>query len=37
MKIEVINTGSELLTGQVVNTNVAHIGDRLIALGLCCL
>ena len=34
MKIEVINTGSELLTGQVVNTNVAHIGERLITLGL---
>ena len=34
MKIEVINTGSELLTGQVVNTNIAHLGERLITLGL---
>ena len=34
MKIEVINTGSELLIGQVVNTNVGHIGQRLSSIGL---
>ena len=34
MNIEVINTGSELLIGQVVNTNVGHIGQRLSSIGL---
>ena len=34
MIIEIINTGSELLNGQVVNTNVGHIGQRLLSLGL---
>lgn len=34
MTIEIINTGSELLNGQVVNTNVGHIGQRLLSLGL---
>ena len=34
MVIEIINTGSELLNGQVVNTNVCHIGQRLLSIGL---
>lgn len=34
MKIEVINTGSELLLGRVVNTHLAFIGDSLFKLGL---
>ncbi|MFK5923079.1 MAG: competence/damage-inducible protein A [Verrucomicrobiota bacterium] len=34
MKIEVINTGTELLLGQVVNTHLAFIGDSLFKLGL---
>ena len=34
MKIEVINTGSELLLGRVVNTHLAFIGDSLFRLGL---
>lgn len=34
MKIEVINTGTELLLGRVVNTHLAFIGDSLFKLGL---
>lgn len=34
MKIEVINTGSELLLGEVVNTHVAWLGKQLFGLGL---
>ena len=34
MVFEIINTGSELLNGQVVNTNVCHIGQRLLSIGL---
>ncbi|MCF6312744.1 MAG: competence/damage-inducible protein A [Verrucomicrobiales bacterium] len=34
MKIEIINTGSELLLGLVINTHLAFIGDSLFKLGL---
>ncbi len=34
MKIEVINTGSELLLGRTVNTHLAFLGDSLFKLGL---
>ena len=34
MNVEVINTGSELLIGQVINTNVGHLGQELLSLGL---
>jgi len=34
MKVELINTGTELLLGDVVNTNAAWLGRRLTELGL---
>ncbi|MCB1063187.1 MAG: competence/damage-inducible protein A [Verrucomicrobiae bacterium] len=34
MRIEVINTGTELLLGKVVNTHVTFFGDELFKLGL---
>ncbi len=34
MRIEVLNTGTELLLGKVVNTHVAFFGDELFKLGL---
>ena len=34
MRVEVINTGSELLLGQVINTNVAFLGQKLAELGI---
>ena len=34
MKLEVINTGSELLLGNVVNTHLAFLGRELFPLGL---
>jgi len=34
MRLEVVNTGTELLLGQVVNTHVAYFGDQLIPLGI---
>ena len=34
MKIEVINTGTELLLGKVVNTHLAFLGEELFKLGL---
>ena len=34
MKIEIINTGTELLIGDVINTNAAWLGQRLVELGL---
>lgn len=34
MKIELINTGTELLIGDVINTNAAWLGQRLVELGL---
>ena len=34
MIVEVINTGSELLIGQVINTNVGLLGQELLSLGL---
>jgi nicotinamide-nucleotide amidase len=34
MRIELINTGTELVLGDTINTNAAWIGQRLAALGL---
>ena len=34
MNVEVINTGSELLIGQVINTNIGLLGQELLSLGL---
>ncbi|MCB1235791.1 MAG: competence/damage-inducible protein A [Verrucomicrobiae bacterium] len=34
MRVEVINTGTELLLGKVINTHAAFFGDRLFTLGL---
>lgn len=34
MRLEVVNTGTELLLGQVVNTHVAYFGRELFKLGL---
>jgi len=34
MKIEVLNTGSELLLGQVLNTHLGYISEKLLPLGL---
>jgi nicotinamide-nucleotide amidase len=34
MIVEVIAVGTELLLGQIINTNVAHIGGRIADLGL---
>ncbi len=34
MNVEVLNTGSELLLGNVVNTHLAYIGRQLFPLGL---
>lgn len=34
MKVEIINTGTELLIGDVINTNAAWLGQRLVELGL---
>ena len=34
MRIDVINTGTELLLGKVINTHAAHFGDELFKLGL---
>lgn len=34
MRIEVINTGTELMLGQVVNTHLGYFGERLLELGL---
>ncbi len=34
MRIEVINTGTELLLGKVVNTHVSYFGQELFKLGL---
>ncbi len=34
MRVEVINTGTELLLGQVTNTHVGYFGGELLALGL---
>ncbi|HEY2573675.1 MAG TPA: molybdopterin-binding protein, partial [Verrucomicrobiaceae bacterium] len=34
MKIELVNTGTELLIGDVVNTNAAWLGQRMTELGL---
>lgn len=34
MRIELLNTGTELLLGDTINTNAAWIGQRMAALGL---
>lgn len=34
MRIEVVNTGTELLLGKVVNTHVGYFGEKLFKLGL---
>lgn len=34
MNVEVLNTGSELLLGNVVNTHLAYLGQQLFPLGL---
>jgi nicotinamide-nucleotide amidase len=34
MRVEIINTGTELLIGQVINTHVAYLGQTLLGLGL---
>ena len=34
MKVEVINTGTELLLGNVTNTHLAFLGQELFPLGL---
>ncbi len=34
MRLEVVNTGTELLLGQVVNTHAAYLGRELFKLGL---
>jgi nicotinamide-nucleotide amidase len=34
MKIEIINTGSELLLGSTLNTHGAWLGQQLLGLGL---
>lgn len=34
MKVELINTGTELLIGDVINTNAAWLGQRMVELGL---
>jgi len=34
MKVEIINTGTELLIGDVINTNAAWLGQRLVEVGL---
>ena len=34
LRIEIINTGSELLIGQVVNTHGAYFGQQLLEIGL---
>ena len=33
MKVEIVTTGSELLLGQIVNTNAAYMSQRLNDLG----
>jgi len=34
MRIEVINTGTELLLGKVTNTHLSYLGNELFKLGL---
>ena len=34
MRVELVNTGTELLLGDTVNTNASWIGQRLAALGI---
>lgn len=34
MRIEVVNTGTELMLGQVINTHAAYLGEQLLPLGL---
>ena len=34
MRIEILCTGDEILTGKTINTNYSHIARRLVELGL---
>ena len=34
MKIEILCTGDEILTGKTINTNYSHIAHRLADIGL---
>ena len=34
MRIELVNTGDELLLGDTINTNAAWLGQQIAALGL---
>lgn len=34
MRIEIVNTGTELMLGQVINTHAAYFGEQLLPLGL---
>ena len=34
MRVELVNTGTELLIGDVINTNAAWLGQRMVELGL---
>ena len=36
MRCEIVTVGTELLLGQVVDTNAAHLGDRLALAGIDC-
>src|SRR5487761_1137653 len=36
MRCDVVAVGTELLLGQIVDTNSAHIGERLAASGIAC-
>ena len=34
MRIEIVNTGTELLLGKVINTHAGYLGQELFKLGL---
>ena len=36
MRCEIVTVGTELLLGQIVNTNASHMGDRLALAGIDC-
>ena len=36
MVVELISVGTELLLGNIVNTNAAYLSEKLAALGLSC-
>ncbi len=33
-KVSIVSIGNELLSGQAVNTNAAHLGAELLSMGL---